>query len=250
MCFTVAILRKGVLMTTQQYYDNLPAYNIKESYIPEFPDMYMINGFAYPKLPIIKADGVELYNWGLIPSWVKTETEANVIKSKTLNAVGETIFEKPSFRQNINTHRCLLPVNGFYEWMDFGKAKYPYYIKPSSAEMFTLGAIYDTWIDPFDGKSHNTFSIVTTKANPLMEKIHNTKKRMPLILSYEDSCSWLDDSLGRNQIVALIKPYPESMMSACTISMKANKPGTLRNVPDIMIPVNYPEIELLNGLGF
>lgn len=250
MCFTVAILRKGVLMTTQQYYYNLPANNRNESPIPEFPDMYIVNGFSYPELPIIKKAGVELCNWGLIPAWTKNEAEANVIKSKTLNAVGETVFEKNSYRQNINTHRCLLPVSGFYEWMDFGKAKYPFYIKPRFAGMFTLGAIYDTWINPVDGKSHNTFSILTTKANPLMEKIHNTKKRMPLILSHDDSFKWLDDSLNPNHIAELIQPYPENMMSAFTISMKANKSGTLRNVPDIMQPVRYPEIEFLNSLGF
>src|SRR5659263_355368 len=77
---------------------------------------YFVSGFIHPQLPIVKHNGIFLYEWGLIPFWIKNHTAAKNIQNMTLNAVGETIFEKPSFRNSITTKRCLLGINGFYEW--------------------------------------------------------------------------------------------------------------------------------------
>ncbi len=244
MCFTVAIIRKGVLMTAEEYYKSLPVIrekNIKQV-VPKFPDFYLVSGFSYPKLPILKDDGIFMLQWGLIPSWIKDTESAHDIRSKTLNAMGETVFEKPSFRNNINSHRCLLPVSGFYEWRDLNGLKYPYYIQSNEGEMFTLGAIYDIWLDKLTGEMLETFSIITTAANPLMEKIHNLKKRMPLIVSEKDEEKWLDRSLKREQIAELIKPFPDKVMKAHTISRNASNAGFPRNVPEITKEVIYPEL--------
>ena len=250
MCFTVAILRKGVLMTTQQYYDNLPAYNAKNYNIPDFPDMYLVNGFSHPKLPVITSNGFDMFEWGLIPSWSKDLNSALDIRTKTLNAKGETIFEKPSFKQNIISHRCLLPVSAFYEWKEFKGQKYPYFIYPEDNSSFFLGSVYDEWLDHSSGNLRKSFSIVTTTANSLMETIHNTKKRMPLILNVEDSLDWLNNNLKRNDIQQLIKPYPENKMTAHTISKAANHVGNNRNVREIMNEVIYPELNQMNLFDF
>lgn len=247
MCFTVAILRKGVLTTVDKYYNSLPPDRKEKKDLPNFPtmpDFYMISGFEHPALPIIKQNTIELYHWGLLPSTAhcKNAAEANEYRKLTLNAKAETIFEKPSFRSNIISHRCLLPVSGFYEWREFENRKYPYYIQPTHASGFLLGSIYDCWTDITTGEIRNTFSIVTTAANPLMETIHNVKKRMPLIMSNEDGRTWLNPVLSESEIQALMKPYNQEHMQAHTISRKASNVKDFRNFPEIMQPFHYPEL--------
>ena len=244
MCFTVAILRKDVLMTTEEYYRSLPPVRKKNDYpaMPEFPDSFMVSGFVHPQLPVIKEEGIELYEWGLIPEWIKDTASATELRTKTLNAKGETIFEKPSFRRNILSHRCLLPVRGFYEWRELNGTKYPYYIQSEAGSGFLLGSVYDSWTNRSTGEIRNTFSIVTTAANPLMEMIQNIKKRMPLILSNSEAQVWLDPDITSVQIQQLIKPFDERLMKAHTISRAANNPQTNRNFPEIMQRVDYTEL--------
>lgn len=243
MCFTVAILRKGELITAQEYYSSLPVVSKSGASIPELPYHYLVSGFSYPRLAIVKQDSVSLYEWGLVPSWVKDQKTADDIHSKTLNAVGETVFEKPSFRKSILSQRCLLPVSGFYEWREVNGVKYPYYIQLKEQDYFSLGSIYDTWINKDTGEIRNTFSIITTPANPIMEKIHNLKKRMPLILSTEDQLKWLDPDLKTEHIKELIKPFPDTDMKANTISRAAGNARNNRDIPEIMEKVEYEELQ-------
>ena len=242
MCFTVAIMREGRLMTAAEYYATQPAVKQKKQILPEMPFHYLISGFSHPVLPVILAEGLSLFNWGLIPAWVKDQENADDISSKTLNAVGETVFEKPSFRKSIASRRCLFPISGFYEWREFKGVKYPYYIQLKEEDYFSLGSIYDTWLNPQTGEIKNTFSIVTTPANPLMEKIHNLKKRMPLILSPDDEIKWIDPMLKTEEIKKLIKPFSENKMMAYTISRDASNARIHRDYPGIMKPFQYPEL--------
>ncbi|WP_421830908.1 SOS response-associated peptidase [Larkinella sp.] len=150
---------------------------------------------------------IQLFQWGLLPAWV-TEDKAAELSNMTLNAREDTIFEKPSFRDSIGSKRCLLLIDGFYEWRHEGKQKIPYYITVTDQKPFALGCIYSVW------KNQPTFSIVTTKANPLMEYIHNTKKRMPLILSREEERRWLDPDLTKAEIRELMQPLDDGLMRA------------------------------------
>lgn len=250
MCFTVAIMREGKLISAEEYYTSKPPVKQKKVKLSELPFHHLVSGFSQPTLPIIKEDGLFLYDWGLIPSWVKDSESANNIRTKTLNAVGETVFEKPSFRKSIVSQRCLFPVSGFYEWREFKGLKYPYFIQVSEADYFSLGSLYDTWIHPQTGEVKHTFSIITTPANPLMEKIHNVKKRMPFILKPEDEMKWLDPALTADQIKELIKPFPEDKMTAYTISKNANNARTHRDYPEILKPILYPELEAEENLLF
>ena len=155
---------------------------------------YEVSGFTHPKLPVMAEEHpneFELMQWGLIPSWTKDEEKAKELSNMALNAKAETIFEKPMFRKPIISKRCILPVDGFYEWRTIGKIKYPYFIFPKDKSLFTFGCIYDTWANTKTGEIINSFSIVTTEANETMAMIHNTKKRMPLILNNEDWRQWV-----------------------------------------------------------
>jgi putative SOS response-associated peptidase YedK len=137
----------------------------------------------------------------------------------------------------------LLPVSGFYEWREVNGVKYPYYIQLKEQDYFSLGSIYDTWINKDTGEIRNTFSILTTPANPIMEKIHNLKKRMPLILSTEDQLKWLDPDLKTEHIKELIKPFPDTDMKAYTISRAAGNARNNRDIPEIMEKVEYEELQ-------
>ena len=178
----------------------------------------------------------------MIPSWAKDTAGANEMKTKTLNCVGETAFEKPSFRKSVASKRCLLGINGFIEWRDFNKKKYPYFINVKTDKIFSLGCIYDDWVDRSTGEIKKTFSIVTTPANALMEKIHNIKKRMPLMIPGTQESKWIDPTLSKEDVQELIKPFQETEMDTYTFSTDANSAGNNRNVPAILNPVEYPEL--------
>lgn len=243
MCYNVELIVKRFDKYAKRYNEILPKKWDKKSLPAEMQVFYFVSGFSHPKLPIVKNDGIFLYQWGLIPFWIKDKTAAASIRSKTLNAAGETVFEKPSFRRAIAKQRCLLGINGFYEWREFNKVKYPYLIKLKNSEIFSLGCIYETWQDKETNEQVNTFSIVTTSANPLMEKIHNVKKRMPLIIDKEDEEKWIDTELPKEIVKDLIKPYDEKKMTAYTVSKRVSNPKFNRNVPESIEEVQYPELD-------
>jgi putative SOS response-associated peptidase YedK len=162
----------------------------------KMPSLYQpkdkINGFDFPLLPVLKSDSPEVFqflNWGLIPYWAKDEG----IRSNTLNAKLETIGEVASFK-NINEQRCILPVTGFYEWkwLDTkGKRKEKYLIQLENHSVFGLAGLFSTWTNPKNGKIIDSFSLLTKEANEIMAEIHNTKKRMPLIMDSQQAKKWL-----------------------------------------------------------
>lgn len=173
-----------------------------------------INAFSLPLLPVICSDSlkeIRMFHWGLIPYWVKDAKAAGEIRMKTFNARSESILSKPSFRHCVQSKRCIIPVNGFYEWQTIGKQKIPYYMELEGTSLFALAGLYDQWTNQETGICMNTFTILTNKANPALEVIHNTKKRMPVILTIEDKDKWLNtriDPLKEN----LFEPFPQEKM--------------------------------------
>lgn len=161
---------------------------VPESYTP----MEEINGFSFMKTPVITDENqgeIEMFNWGLIPFWAKDDK----IRKKTLNARIETVKEKPAYRNSAN-NRCLVIANGYYEWQWLdpkGKEKKKYLITPKDQEIFAFAGIYSSWKNPLNHELVNSYSILTTDANELMSEIHNSKKRMPVVLKKEDRENWL-----------------------------------------------------------
>jgi len=208
---------------------------------------YYYHAFELPKVPVINSDNpdnIELYQWGLIPSWTRNEAQANDIRYKTFNARSETITEKPSFKSAIKSKRCLVINKGFYVWQTIGKEKIPYYIFLRDQKIFTYAGIFDQWKNNETGEIIKTFSIITTEANSLMEKIHNVKKRMPVILPMEEEKGWLDTSVSLSESLALLKPYDVKGMQAHTISKLITKRGADKNVPELIQPFDYPDSSL------
>ena len=186
--------------------------------------IFHITGFEHPKLPIItneSPDEFKLFEWGLIPFWTKNEQQANEIRNKTINARGESMFEKPAFRKAAAERRCIIMVDGFYEHHHKQKQLVPFYISLKDNTPISLAGIWEEWENPENGKKVSTISVVTTKANSMMAKIHNNPKlkeaRMPLILPEELESEWLmdiNDKTSEEQVKALIHPFDENLMQA------------------------------------
>lgn len=213
----------------------------------DWEPVYHANGFSFLAMPVITQGDpgrIQLFHWGLIPPWVKSKADADKLRAQTLNARSETVFEKPSFRTSIMHNRCLVIADGFFEWMDFEKKKYPHYIRLKDKELFCFAGIYASWTDKETGEHINSFSILTTDANPLMARIHNSKQRMPVIIPPAGYKKWLSPGLSKEEIGSFLKPYPESAMQAYTISKRITSRTDNPNVPETLEPFTYPELPL------
>src|ERR687894_553007 len=129
---------------------------------------------------------LEMFHWGLIPSWAKDPAIGN----KMINARAETLGEKPAFRTALRRRRCLVPADGFYEWKKEpgGKTKTPMHIRMKSGDVFAFAGLWETWHSP-DGSVIPSCTLITTRPNELMSEIHD---RMPVILQRDDYQRWLD----------------------------------------------------------
>ncbi len=160
-----------------------------------------INGFAHPFLPVITneiPEEIQLYSWGLLPQWSKDLT----FRKNTLNAQIETINEKPSFK-NYTQQRCIVLLEAFYEWRwldEKGKQKEKYIIHLPQDECLSLAGLWNQYRISENNEILNTFTILTTQANELMSYIHNTKKRMPLLISKNQEYEWLIKGLVNNEV--------------------------------------------------
>ena len=213
----------------------------------DFEPIYHANGFSFLKFPVITNHDpgkIQLFNWGLIPKWSKSREAAMEFRINTLNARSETIFEKPSFR-SVSAKRCLIPSTGFYEWRDYQKKKYPYFIQLKDEPIFSLAGIYEDWIDRDTGEVFNTFSIVTCPANPFMAVIHNSKLRMPVILPKENERQWIKEQLPQNEIKDLMQPLDANLMTAHTISKLITSRKEPTNVPQVQKTFSYGELSEL-----
>jgi putative SOS response-associated peptidase YedK len=209
---------------------------------------YYYHAFGLPSLPAICSEdpsSIKLLKWGLIPSWTKGIDQANIIRYKTFNARSESIDTKPSFSSSFSSKRCIIPVKGFFEWQHVGNEKIPWYIYQSENEVLSIAGIYDDWIENNTGEVFSTFSIITTEANDLMARIHNSGKRMPVILNNSSETRWLDLSVSKTEALNLLTPCHSDILKAHTISPLINSRSSDRNTPELIQPYNYPTGNLL-----
>ncbi len=158
-----------------------------------------------------------IMRWGLVPSW----SNDPLIGFQMINARGETVAQKPSFKNSLRKRRCIVPSNGFYEWKKLdNKTKTPYYIKMKNNKPFGFAGLWDTWNK--DGANLTTFTIITTSPNELIKPIHD---RMPVILKKEDEDLWLNPDIQNSDVVLhLLKPFSSDDMETYEISTYVNNP--------------------------
>ena len=165
------------------------------------------------------ADGfrrLKSFRWGLIPHWAKDASIGN----RLINARSETVHEKPSFRQALRYRRCLIPANGFFEWVREDKGKQPYFIRRKDQAPLAFAGLWESWKGP-EGTIESC-TILTTEANALIAPIHD---RMPVILSPPEYDLWLDrevDDPGKLQL--LFQPIPGELLEMQPVSAVVNNP--------------------------
>ncbi|WP_285011215.1 SOS response-associated peptidase [Pedobacter faecalis] len=204
----------------------------------QFTGIVRANGFSHPELPVLSVDNgrsINMYNWGLIPHWVKDWESAVKLRRQTLNCISEEVFEKPSFRDSIMKRRCIIPVTGFFEWKHVGKSKFPYFIHPKEQPYFYLMCLYSFWTDPATRDVLPTFTILTGAANVLMADIHNTKKRQPLMIDKRNIDAWMSLDLPKSGVIELMQPCDDREMAAYTIAGGTDN----SNDDHILEQVNY-----------
>ncbi|MFY7733948.1 MAG: SOS response-associated peptidase [Bacteroidia bacterium] len=188
---------------------------------------FYVSGFTHPKLLVFTNQTPfipQAFVWGLIPNWVKNKQQAQTAWNYNLNAKGETIFEKPSFQNSAKNKRCLIYLDAFYEHHHAYGKTFPYHIAPKNGEPLALAGLWDEWVDSQTGEVIKTCSIVTTKGNKKLSKIHNNPQinepRMPVILTKESQNNWLIDcknDANKLELLNLVLPFADELLETHTV---------------------------------
>ena len=175
---------------------------------------------------------LEEMRWGMIPPWARDKS----IGAKLANARAETIDEKPSFRQPFRRRRCLLPVDGYYEWESRPSGKQPVYYSMRDGDLFCLAGLWETWTPPeqtdkpelpglgFDQAEAGTlytFTVVTTTPNRLAKRVHD---RMPVIVHPADYGNWLSPESKAADLKRLLRPFDDEPMQEHYVTPLMNNP--------------------------
>ncbi|MBI3475242.1 MAG: SOS response-associated peptidase [Acidobacteria bacterium] len=172
-------------------------------------------------VPVIRQNPKEprrelsLVRWGLIPSWAKDAS----IAASLINARSETANSKPAFRDALQSRRCLVPADGFYEWQRKAKTRQPYCFEINDGKLFGFAGIWDRWRDP-NGRMLETCSILTTTPNAVTASVHD---RMPVILDPDHYDLWLDPGMRDASVVSeLLRPFDARLMRSFPVSTRVN----------------------------
>jgi putative SOS response-associated peptidase YedK len=198
-----------------------------EPYVPRY------NGAPTQNMAVITASEphrLQYFRWGLVPYWSKEVSRSTPV----INARAESLDEKPIFRQPFKKRRCLVPADGFYEWVHTGK-KQPFRFQMKDNSPFAMAGIWEQWSHE-PGKTLYSFAIITTSPNKLMEPIHN---RMPVILPKDDYDAWLNSS-DENELQEMLKPYPDSRMKAYKVSDMVN--SVKAEGPELLKPLEEADL--------
>jgi putative SOS response-associated peptidase YedK len=197
---------------------------------PNFPPRY--NVAPTQPIPIVRlAEGrrsFALMRWGLLPSWVKDPKSFVLL----INARGESVLEKPAFRNAMRRRRCLIPTDGFYEWQAGGQtaaraadrspaAKQPYFVRAKrNAPPLAFAGLWETWTGP-NGEELDTAAIITTTANCTLSALHG---RTPVFVPPAAFDMWLDCAHVEAEVAAaLIRPADEALLEAYPVSSAVNR---------------------------
>lgn len=255
MCYDIKTSLETQLKRAEKEQDLQAIADIRERLAPltDLP-IHHASGFTHPALLIYTDRSPyfpEVATWGLVPHWTINTQQQQKIWNATLNARGETIFEKPSFRDAALQQRCIIYLDGFYEHHHHGGKTYPYFIRHKQNSPLAVAGLWSEWRNPETGDILRTFSIVTTAANPLMRRIHNQPKleepRMPLLLTAALEDSWLQAIQGESDkkgIQKLIAPLQTNELVAHTVTRLRGTayPGNIACISD---EVRYKELSAI-----
>ena len=204
--------------------------------VPNFPARY--NVAPTQPIPVVRLNNgrreFALVRWGLLPPWVKDPAKFTLL----INARSETISEKPAFRNAVRRRRCLLPMDGFYEWKREGERKTPYVVRPRDGVRMAFAGLWETWMGP-NGEELETAAIVTTSANRTLAPIHD---RMPVMLTPDAFEPWLDCvNVDEREASALMRPARDDLLEVYPVSSAVNR--VANDSPDLLKHMSPDEIE-------
>ena len=197
---------------------------------PNFPARYNVAPTQpVPIVRVVEGDRhFALVRWGLIPAWVKDPRAFTLV----INARGESVNEKASFRNAMRRRRCLFPADGFYEWRQEGRAKRAFHARPRDGGAMAFAGLWETWMGP-NGEEMETAAIVTTTANRTLGAVHD---RMPVVVPPEAFDLWLDCvNVDATTASALIAPAPEDALEVYEVSSAVNR--VVNDSADLTVPV-------------
>ena len=174
-----------------------------------------------------------LNRWGLIPRWAKEPS----IAAHTINARCETVAEKPVFRDAMRHRRCLVPADGFFEWQRIdSRTKQPYFIHRGDGMPICMAGLWESWRDPSGGEAVETFTILTTRANGFIAKLH---ERMPVIVEPGRFESWLQGGeIDEGSRAAIFEPAPDDLLTMHAVDPRV---GSVANDdPTLVTPFARP----------
>ena len=189
-----------------------------------------------PALVVVQREeqrAVTAYRWGLVPHW-SADLKAG---SRMFNARAETITTSPAFREAFRRRRCLVPVDGFYEWRKEGSVRQPFAIMREDGQPLVLAGLWAGWRDPTSDPEapvvHRTFSIVTTTPNAAMADLHD---RMPVVLPDDAWARWLDPAIpDPSELLGLLQPTDEVALRIYAVNRYVN--DVRRDGPELLEPL-------------
>ena len=220
----------------------------------ELPLYYVASAFDFPLLPVLRADREwELVRWGLVPYWTRTEEKAKQIRTGTVNARSESMWTKPAFEEAARNGRCLIFVDGFFEFHHHDGVAYPFHVYLEGHYDFFLAGLRDMWTNPANGEKEITCSIVTTAANSFMREIHNKlpqaeERRMPVIVPADWADLWLDSATPMETLLRIVSPREIPEMRAHPVARTLNSTKTRINESSAQEPVEYEELKEVMSL--
>ena len=168
------------------------------------------------------------YSWGLIPSWAKDPR----IASRLFNARAETVATSAAFRASFRARRCIVPVDGFYEWRRDGSRRQPFLVRRTDGAPLALAGLWSAWHDPATAVVRRTFTILTTTPNELMATLHD---RMPVILEPDAWARWLDTRLADvGELQGLLGPAPVGPLEVYPVRPLVN--NVRNDGPELVLP--------------
>ncbi len=212
----------------QRIAETFAAGIVPEEYDPDFTRDWMPNYNLAPQTrnPVVRLNPetgqreLTTMRWGLVPFWAK---DAKLAYS-TINARAETLASSALYRAALKSRRCLVPADAFYEWQKLdSKNKQPFAISMRDESLFAFAGLWETWKDKTTDHQLETYTVITTDPNELMQPIHD---RMPAIVARKDYARWLEPAQPGQLPTDLLRPYPAEEMKAWKVTKAV---GNTRN---------------------
>jgi putative SOS response-associated peptidase YedK len=201
---------------------------------PNFPPRYNVAP-TQPVPVVVLESGVRhfrLMRWGLIPGWVKDPRQFSLV----INARGETVLDKPAFKNAMKRRRCLLPADGYYEWHQSEGRKRPFFIRPRDGALMAFAGLAETWVGP-NGEELDTVAIVTAAAGGDLATLHS---RVPVTITPENYACWLDgNAADAGEVMPLLRAPADGEYIWHEVSTRVNR--VANDDAQLVLPISAEE---------